>query len=180
MLLLKAQAGSHLYGYATDISDDDYFEVHTEPFFIPTRIDARPVRQTIVDGLDVTQMTLSHFMERAQSGSHQALDAMFAAEPEFDAISEIRASYRTGYEVIAPYKRIISKFALQEGFRKQRHSLRTLFNLTDMLATGRYKPELSDERIAFINEKAHLPYEEFRHILIELSPVDLEHLLPAK
>lgn len=180
MLLLKVQAGSHLYGYATDISDDDYFEVHTEPFMIETREAPRQVRQTIVDGVDTIQMTLSHFLERAQNGSHQALDAMFAAKPEYDLLQGLRASYRAGYEIIPAYERIISKFALQEGFRKQRHSLRALFNLTDMLETGRYEPELSAERIAYINEKAQLPASDFREILLELSPIDLTKSLPKK
>jgi hypothetical protein len=180
MLLLKVQAGSRLYGYATDTSDDDYFEVHTEPFMIETRDAPRQVRQTIVNGIDTIQMTLSHFLERAQNGSHQALDAMFAAAPEYDLLAGLRANYRTGYEVIPAYERIISKFALQEGFRKQRHALRAIYNLTDMLETGRYKPELPAERIAFINEKAQLPYNEFRKVVIKLSPIELSHLLIEK
>jgi hypothetical protein len=161
MLLLRVQAGSRLYGYATDASDDDYFEVHTEPFMIETRDAPRQVRQTIVDGIDTTQMTLSHFMERAALGSHQALDAMFAAEPLVDLLGSLRASY-------------------QAGFRKQRHALRALFNLQDMLVSGRYAPELSEERIAFIMEHAHLPYPEFRELLISLSPIELAHALPLK
>ena len=180
MLLLRVQAGSRLYGYATDASDDDYFEVHTEPFMIETRDAPRQVRQTIVDGIDTTQMTLSHFMERAAAGSHQALDAMFAAEPLVDLLGSLRASYQAGYEVVPAYERIITKFAAQTGFRKQRHALRALFNLQDMLVSGRYAPELSEERIAFIMEHAHLPYPEFRELLISLSPIELAHALPLK
>lgn len=180
MMLLRVQAGSHLYGYATDASDDDYFEVHTEPFMISTRDAPRQVRQTIVDGVDTLQMTFSHFMERAAAGSHQALDAMFAAEPLVDHIQALRASYRTGYEIVPAYERIITKFAVQTGFRKQRHALRALFNLQDMLVTGRYQPELSAERIEFINEKAYLPYPEFRELLIQLSPIELAHAMPEQ
>lgn len=180
MLLLKVQAGSRLYGYATEISDDDYFEVHTERFMISTRDSPRDVKQTIVDGVDITQMTLSTFMERAAAGSHQVLDAMFAAEPLVDEIRALRENFHVGYEVIPTYIRIITKFAVQEGYRKQRHALRALFNLEDMLKTGRYAPELTEVRKDFILEKAHLPYVEFRELLISKSPVALEEHLPVK
>ena len=180
MMLLKVQAGSRLYGYSNDASDDDYLEVHTEPFMIDTREAPRQVKQTIIDGVDTIQMTLSTFLERASSGSHQALDAMFAAEPLVDEISALRQNFHVGYEVIPTYVRIITKFAVQEGYRKQRHALRAMFNLEDMLKTGRYSPELSQERIDFILDKAHLPYSEFRELLIELSPVALEDKLPTK
>jgi hypothetical protein len=180
MLLLKVQAGSRLYGYATDASDDDYFEVHTDRFMIETRDLPRDSRQTIVDGVDVTQVTLSSFMERASVGSHQALDAMFASEPEVDLISAFRSSYRAGFEVIPAYERIITKFAVQATFRKQRHALRALFNLQDMLVSGRYKPELSQERIEFVMEHARLPYPEFRKLLLRISPIELAHALPEQ
>lgn len=180
MLLLKVQAGSRLYGYSSAASDDDYIEVHTNPFMIATRDLPRSSKQTIVDGIDTLQMTLSHFMEKAQLGSHQALDAMFASSTVHDEIKALRNSYRVGYEVVPAYQRIITKFAVQEGFRKQRHSLRALFNLTDMMDTGRYVPELSDKRIDFIMEHAHLPYKEFRELLIRMSPIELSHLLPVK
>jgi hypothetical protein len=180
MLLLKVQAGSRLYGYATDSSDDDYLEVHTQPFMIDTREAPRQVKQTIVDGIDTIQMTLSAFAERAASGSHQALDAMFAAEPLVDEIQGFRENFHVGYEVVPTYVRIITKFAVQEGYRKQRHALRAMFNLEDMLKTGRYNPELSQDRIDFILEKAHLPYSEFRELLLQKSPVSLEDHLPNK
>lgn len=180
MLLLKVQAGSRLYGYATDASDDDYLEVHTQPFMISTREAPRQVKQTIVDGLDVIQMTLSTFVERASSGSHQALDAMFAPEPLVDEIAALRENFHVGYEIVPTYVRIITKFAVQEGYRKQRHALRAMFNLDDMLKTGRYNPQLSQDRIDFILEKAHLPYAEFRELLIANSPVALEDKLPVK
>lgn len=180
MLLLKVQAGSRLYGYSTEASDDDYFEVHTEPFIISTREAPRKVKQTIIDGVDTLQMTLSTFLERAMDGSHQALDAMFAAEPIVDEISALRHNFHAGYEVIPTYVRIITKFAVQEGYRKQRHALRAMFNLEDLLNTGRYAPELSQERIDFILEKAHLPYADFRELLIKESPISLEQHLPVK
>lgn len=186
MILLRVQAGSRLYGYSTETSDDDYFEVHSEPLLFEKKdkrgqvtVSAVDVKQTIVDGVDTVQMTLSKFLERASSGSHQALDAMFAASPMIDEIAALRANFRAGYEVIPTYIRIITKFAAQEGFRKQRHSLRAMFNLSDMMDTGRYSPELSADRIAFINEKSHLPAVEFQKLLLELSPVDLASELEA-
>lgn len=188
MLLLKVQAGSRLYGYASSTSDDDIFEVYSEPLIVMSqqqqahkrREVAVPVQQTIVDGVDTIRMTLSTFIQRASSGSHQALDAMFAPNPMVDKIPSLRANFFAGYEVIPTYTRIISKFAVQEGFRKQRHALRAMFNLEDILKSGRYNPELSPERIEFIMEKAHLPYSEFRELLLESSPVSLEDVLPIK
>lgn len=179
MLLLRTIAGSHLYGYATSTSDRDFFEVHTEKFE-PVRHRGVPAssQQTIVDGVDVVRMTLSHFMERAAAGSHQALDAMFASNPEVDLIKGFRESYYAGYDVIPAYRRIISKFAIQQGYRKQRHALRAVFNLNDMLETGRYEPELSDHRISLITDFAHMPYPKFRKLLIKKSQVEIESLLP--
>lgn len=188
MLLLKVQVGSRLYGYSTEASDDDIFEVHSDQLFLEKK-DKRgnvtftpvDVKQTIVDGEDVIQMTLSKFLERASSGSHQALDAMFAANPIYSQIESLRHNFYAGSEVIPTYVRIITKFALQEGFRKQRHALRALFNLEDMMSTGRYAPELSQERIDFILDKAHLPSNEFKELLMKLSPVSLEdELLPVE
>ena len=175
-LLLKVVAGSHLYGYATAQSDYDFFEVYANSF-PPVGKRTAPVksRQTIVDGVDTIQMSLSHFVDVASSGSHQALDAMFAAAPEFDKIEAFRHGFRAGYEVVPAYERIISKFALQEPPRKQRHALRTAFNLVDILSAGRYSPELDDEKIALISELHALPPAEFREHLVKYSPVELSH-----
>lgn len=179
MILLRTIAGSHLYGYATATSDLDYFEVHTEKFAPNKRRGpASSSEQTIVDGVDVVRMTLSHFMERATAGSHQALDAMFAANPEIDLLKGFRESYYAGYDVVPAYRRIISKFAIQQGYRKQRHALRALFNLNDILETGRYEPELSDQRISYITDFSHAPYPKFRKLLIKKSKVEIESLLP--
>lgn len=178
MLLLKVQAGSKLYGYATDTSDDDYYEVHTEPFTIETRDLPRKSKQTIIDGIDTLQVTLSEFMVRANAGSHQALDAMFTHTTLVDKITGLREGYHAGYEIIPAYQRIITKFATQSGYRKQRHALRALYNLTDMLETGRYNPSLSDKRIETILTEARKPYPEFKKTLLNLTPVQLDHLLP--
>lgn len=177
MLLLKIQAGSHLYGYATATSDVDFLEVHSEGFIRPDDKfqHVRDAEQTIVDGMDVTRMTLSHFVEKALKGSHQALDAMFAREPEFDLLQGFRRSYRAGYEVIPTYQRAIIQFATRDGgaFRYQRHAMRLVFNLTEILEKGFYTPELADKEIVYLNETATLPTEEFMKELTRLSPVVL-------
>ena len=180
MLLLKIKAGSHLYGYATPESDTDFYEVCTEKFppLNPKSTMSRESNQTIINGIDTTQMSFSNFMVKAQTGSHQALDAMFAAETEFDIIKDLRNNFYAGYEVIPTYARIITKFALQTGYRKQRHALRTMVNLKDIMLTGRYEPELSEDKISYIMDYAHLEYPEFRKALIKDSPIDLSYLLP--
>lgn len=175
-LLLRVVAGSHLYGYSTPESDYDFFEVYSAPFS-PSGRRTAPVksRQTIVDGVDTIQMSLSHFVEVASDGSHQALDAMFASAPLLDRISALRNGFRAGFQVIPTYERIITKFALQGTPRKQRHAVRTALNLAEIMESGRYTPELSSSQLKLVAETYILPPSEFRQELVKISPVDIRH-----
>lgn len=170
MLLLKVQAGSYLYGYATPESDVDFFEVHSEGFIRPDdkHMIVREAEQTIVSGVDVTRMTLDKFMEKARKGSHQALDSMFAPTPQVDLLQGFREAYRVGTEVIPTYERAIIQFTYRdEGvFRYQRHAMRLMINLNEILDTNRYNPKLSDETIQYLNTVAEYPSLKFRRELM--------------
>lgn len=176
MLLLKVQAGSHLYGYSTPESDIDFFEIHTDTFPNPN-IKRAPLQaeQTIVDGVDVTRMTLKRFVEKAQKGAHQALDAMFAREPIVDFLGGYRASYRAGLEVISTYQHAIIQFATRDegAFRYQRHAYRLMMNINEIVYTGRYTPELSFSQIEKLNKTAALTPTLFKEKLISDSLIQL-------
>lgn len=177
MILLKVQAGSHLYGYATPESDIDFFEVHDTGFIRPNDPDLiiREAEQTIVDGIDVTRMTLDRFIEKARKGSHQALDAMFAPTPLEDRLQGFREAYRVGMEVVPTYERAITQFTFRDGgvFRYQRHAMRILLNLNDIIDHNRYNPTLTEETREYVNTVAHYPTVKFRRELMMKTVLSL-------
>lgn len=170
-LLLRSVAGSHLYGTSRPDSDLDYYEVHSE-LFKPGGF--HKTQQTIVDGVDVTKVSLSQFIDLCRIGSHQALDAMFSEQVEVDKIEAFRKGYRAGFEIMEPYRRIMVKFTQQGTPRKRKHAVRIAFNLTDIMQTGRFNPTLSPERVEKVLTYAELPDEEFYETLKNLSPVELK------
>lgn len=85
-LLLRAVAGSRLYGTYREDSDWDWYEVY----------DHIRAKQTIRAGQDVTRMPLSQWILLAEKGTHQALDAMWAP-PEYtevDLLQDFRLHFR--------------------------------------------------------------------------------------
>ena len=86
MLLLRALAGSRLYGTARPDSDWDWYEVH----------DHHRARQKKSGDLDVIRMGLSQWLLLAEKGTHQALDAMWCPPEitEIDLIRSFRLSFR--------------------------------------------------------------------------------------
>ncbi len=84
-------------------------------------------------------------------------------------------SRKSTSEVVPTYQRAIIQFATRDGgaFRYQRHAMRLVFNLTEILEKGFYTPELADKEIVYLNETATLPTEEFMKELTRLSPVVL-------
>ena len=169
-LLLRSIAGSHLYGTSRPESDLDYYEVHS---VLPSFSGLYKTQQTIIDGVDVTKVSLSHFMELARIGSHQALDAMFSEKVEVDKIEALRRGYRAGYSVVVPYLGIIHKFSVDGTERKRKHAVRVAFNLIDILETGRFNPTLTPERKDLVLSLPKLPDKEFFEALSEISPLDI-------
>lgn len=79
-LLLRALAGSRLYGTAKPGSDWDFYEVH----------DGGTANQGKTGDLDVIRMPLSQWLRLAEKGTHQALDAMWCP-PELTEVDMLRA-----------------------------------------------------------------------------------------
>lgn len=159
-LLLRSMAGSHLYGLSHDASDTDYFDVVDSFSSLEEPPHHTKAIQTIKDDLDVTMVTLSQFIYRAQLGSHQALDAMFSEFTLVDEISAFRHSFHVGYDVIPTYNRTIGKFIRQDRPKKFKHAMRLAYNLHDAVETGRFNPKLTPERAAHVLKVAELPKED--------------------
>ena len=85
-LLLRALAGSRLYGTASAHSDYDWYEVH----------DSIRANQRKVGDTDTIKMPLSQWLRLAESGTHQALDAMWCPPQytEVDLLTAFRLSWR--------------------------------------------------------------------------------------
>lgn len=169
-LLLKSFAGSYLYGLSRPDSDLDFYEVHTDSLAGGPGVQ-RKAFQTIVDGVDVTQVGFSHFVDLASAGSHQALDAMFSQETVVDEITAFRASFQVDpYKIIPVYRGIIMKFAQQGTARKWKHAARLSFNLKDMAERGRFDPTLTPKRAKRVLEISELPEKEFYEAIHSITP----------
>jgi len=168
-LLLRSFAGSHLYGLARPESDLDYYEVHDRSLAGNLGKERKTV-QTIVDGVDVTAVGLSHFMDLAISGSHQALDAMFSERTAVDEITAMRKGFRVGQHIAPIYNGIIIKFALQDTPRKRKHAVRLAYNLHDMMETGRFNPTLTPERAQHVLATAELEADDFITEIEKVTP----------
>jgi len=176
-ILLKTIVGSRLHGFAGARSDIDMLEVHTEPFYNAKTKTFKPELQTMTPNayasLDVTSMTLSHFVERAYEGSHQALDAMFSTKARVDKITELREAFVSGPNIITAFASAITSTEPMEDIKKRRHAVRFTLNLIDILETGRYNPTLSAEKKEYILSVISLERSEFLKEMRTLSPISL-------
>ena len=168
-LLLRSYAGSILHGMSTPESDTDIVEVYSSPFPVG-RDSYKNEIQSIEDGLDLTRLTLSRFMERASVGSHQALDAMFSNVVEVDKISALRHGFIAGSNAIPVFIGTIRELAHQDFAKKHRHAARIALNLKELAETGRYEPTLTPEKIEVVQKMAALPTVEFKIKLQEMVP----------
>ena len=129
MLLLRALAGSRLYGTSRPDSDWDWYEVHDH---------IRP-RQKIVDDQDVTRMDLSTWMRYAEKGTHQALDAMWCPPEltEVDVIRDLRLNFRPD-----PWRAAdqLHRTARSMMHSKTKHVDRLMWCAEQVLRHGYYNP----------------------------------------
>lgn len=167
MLLARIITGSRLHGFSSHDSDYDVMEIYSNTTdFSETGKDEV---QTQTDGVDLTRLTLGKFLERAMRGSHQTLDAMFAAETETeDHIASLRENFHAGHEVITVLADVIKDLAQKRDPKKNRHALRIAYNLAEIIETGRYTPELSEETKTTILSKLYLSPAE---IMVECSTI---------
>lgn len=169
-VLFKTIHGSHLYGLNHAGSDKDYYTV-----VIGNSSRAnRKTRQTIVDGVDSLRVSLNHFMELAQSGSHQALEAMFSEKTSGDIIEAMRKNYYVGSNIFQIYERTIRNFALSDDFKRRRHALRLTLNLNEMTHRGRFNPTLTKEQAEEITTKTNSTFDEYFNYLNEKSEIEIQ------
>lgn len=132
--------GSHLYGLAHEGSDMDIFTV----------TDARTAGAThrVIDGVDTCEMGVDAFLERALSGSHQSVEAMFSPVKEWAPGMDhvwgpmVEGHRITGADVFKKYERTIKKFCFGD-FKRRRHACRLSLNLAGLRRDGRFSPVMT-------------------------------------
>lgn len=127
MLLLRALAGSRLYGTHRPDSDWDWYEVYDE--IAP--------RQSKVGDLDVTRMPLGKWVMLCEKGTHQALDAMWCPSQyvEVDLLTSFRMAFRVDPWRVADR---LERTAHAPGCEK--HRLRLLHCADSVRSYGWYDP----------------------------------------
>ena len=132
--------GSRLYGLSHDNSDEDYF--------IVTDSKRSKAKHSIHNGVDMCEVGIDAFLERALSGSHQSVEAMFSPFKGWGGGMEhiwgpmIEGHRITGPEVFAKYERTIKKFCFGD-FKRRRHACRLSLNLASLRAEGRFNPVMT-------------------------------------
>lgn len=138
MLLLRAVAGSRLYGTNRPDSDWDWYEVH----------DQIRTRQTIQDSQDTIRIGLSHWIRLCEKGTHQALDAMWCPPrlTEVDKITAFRLSFRPDpYRV---YDQLMRTAHAMRGIPdKVKHTHRLEFYADQVLKRGWFDPSEWGRRV---------------------------------
>lgn len=134
-LIFETIHGSHLYNLAHEGSDRDMYYVFS---------DSRRARQSVHGDDDVVRVGWDDFLDKALSGSHQSLEALFSPVKVWHD-----ERYRPYIEnIIVPagpvrgkYMRTIKKFAYSD-FKRRRHALRLALNLQELTVHGRFNPQL--------------------------------------
>lgn len=152
--LLVTNHGPHLYGTATVSSDRDIYCVLTKAqgsYFESYK--GRPAtwaKQRVENGVDVTMLDLGTWLDQCVKGVPQALEAMYAPDPEVDTLPALRASWVCGSTVWPTYLRTIKAFAYTEGegaAKRHVHALRLAWNMHQMRDTGRFNPVLHPAQV---------------------------------
>jgi predicted nucleotidyltransferase len=163
-ILLRTEHGSHLYGLATPTSDLDFYEIFEYPWL--KHRPKKQVFQTITNDEDVTEASLDRFVDMCFKGIPQALEALFSSE---DHWVEYHTSWYDKREYIAfelpkhkeaiveTYKRTTLNFLKSEEFKRDRHALRLMLNITDFKNHGDFNPTLSETQCEEITRIAVLP-----------------------
>ena len=123
--------GSRLYGFSHAGSDYDRFTVFS---------DDRRARHSVSGELDHVRMGISRFLELAEGGSHQSVEALFSPVKEWGSSawmfrSMLEGMVITGSEVFAKYERTIKAFA-HGDFKRRRHAVRLWLNLKELREHG--------------------------------------------
>lgn len=155
--------GSYLYGLANTDSDMDFYRVYEG--------DGVNLRQSMSGAVDTVRGDLRAFITRAESGSHQSLEALFSPFKLWgDGMEQKWGSYLanlriTGSDVFAKYERTIKKFCYGD-FKRRRHAIRLRYNLDDLREFGRFNPRLTTEQINWADKYASLEGDELKEMLL--------------
>lgn len=160
--------GSHLYGMSHAGSDEDFYLVT-----FPQSQHYNKTEQTIVNGIDTVSVNIKHFVELANTGSHQALEAMFSNQSVGDDLKPYRDNFHVGTNIYNIYEETVRKFALSDNFKRKRHALRLVHNLNEMIETGRFNPTLSPEIVDDISKKTNATADEYFTYLNNVSRMEL-------
>ena len=140
-LIFSTVHGSHLYGLAHASSDRDVYYVYEGS--------GRNLRHTMKGDDDSVRGTLDAFLERAYTGSHQSVEALFSQKKDwapgmFERYGAmLNRLYIEGGEVFAKYERTIKKFAYSDNIKKRIHAARLSINLRELRRHGRFDPTLT-------------------------------------
>lgn len=140
-LIFSTLHGSRLYGLAHADSDHDVYEVYTGK--------GRSLLQRTDGTDDSVKGTLDAFLQRAYTGSHQSVEALFSKKKVWEpGMFEmygpmIESLYIEGGEVFSKYERTIKKFCYSD-FKRRRHACRLSINLRDLRKYGRFDPTLTE------------------------------------
>lgn len=131
--------GSRLYGLNHANSDEDRLIVYDSN---------RTARHVHRGRDDVVHVGLVDFLNKATSGSHQSLEALFSPykeweKEEFKPLLESIVVPAAG--VREKYLRTIKRFSFGE-FKRRRHGIRLAYCLWDLQQFGRFNPRLTPER----------------------------------
>ena len=140
-LIFSTVHGSHLYGLAHEGSDRDVYYVYEGK--------GRNLRHAMNGDDDSVRGTLDAFLERAYTGSHQSVEALFSQKKDWASGMQEKYGamldrlYIEGGEVFAKYERTIKKFAHSEVVKKRVHAARLSLNLTALRNHGRFNTTLT-------------------------------------
>ena len=110
-LIFSTVHGSHLYGLAHEGSDRDVYYVYEGK--------GRNLRHTMKGDDDSVRGTLDAFLERAYTGSHQSVEALFSQKKDWAPGMQEKYGamldrlYIEGGEVFAKYERAIKKLCAE-------------------------------------------------------------------
>lgn len=136
-IIFETVHGSHLYGLNHAKSDYDIFRV--------VLADTPKSVHTFDGAYDYVEVGLSLFLNRAVSGSHQSVEALFSHEKAWGDTSYqpmLENVFVGGPEVFAKYERTITSFSYGD-FKRRRHACRLALNLSGLRREQRFNPRLT-------------------------------------
>ena len=167
-ILFYTRAGSALYGLDHPLSDADYFVV--------TTVLNQKMSHAVKPDADITVAGVSTLMVYANTGSHQAVEALMSREKvwvsqraRWEAM--LNNTYIHGSIVDRKYIRTITALCFGDE-KKRRHAVRIRLNLRELQTYGVMNPRLTEAEVLFVKRLAsEYEGEELLSKLITLEGV---------